>query len=822
MAAHRYWRVRPLTANGSNWGFSEIDFWEGVYGPSALRRPGWTRNVSAPVTGNAENLFTGGVGGSNVWISAAISGANVYVGVDFGAGVEVEIHRVNLWRMGAGNSNLLTGVVESSDDGSTWSLEWEITLSDADYERAGSGEYWAPAVSVRPDAPPNPADTPLVPRFGSAEYILDPAEPTFSDNGVTPIADGEGAYLIENPSGYSGAAEAFIQTSSAARPIWRESGLLGFPYLECDGSKRFADVPWTQPSGVTGIRPYMGFAVVANPGRTSNHGFWGATGTGNKAGFYLRPGNPNAELRIYKTSAAAGNFTADSRVICGQALSFTDAIYKVDGVWSHIRGSTNASGSVSNAEVLHNSGGLSGDPGFEGDLYYLMMLAGSSPVDFEIVSEFLYGKYVVGFGDDPAVNVFPSTGILELAGDAPTVVVDDVVAPTPGVLAITGNVPTLASTVAVDVGTGSVDLQGSAPELFAGINIRPSTGELVLSPGAAEVLIYTESAAITSQQAVLVVGEVVPTARASQQAVLAAGYVVPPVAVSQQAVLAAADGSPCVTRRADIWRITRKDGVVMAFTSHDEPITFMGVTATPCGSLNPSAVEQASEIGGVGNMELEGLVTSDKITEEELYGGVYDDAYVEVWRVSWDPSFKGSPERLAAGWWANLQHGPTGFSVEVLGPGSRLQQQSLVQMVTPGCRRIFGSPQGELPPGGCGVDLEARKRTGQLTAVRNRARFTATIDAGPDSPQWANGTLTFLAGPNAGSYEVKSVDFGTGEIVLWAPTPYLANVGDAFELKPGCDKLKATCKLYDNFINFGGFPDLPGTDAISETPDAKL
>jgi len=47
-------------------------------------------------------------------------------------------------------------------------------------------------------------------------------------------------------------------------------------------------------------------------------------------------------------------------------------------------------------------------------------------------------------------------------------------------------------------------------------------------------------------------------------------------------------------------------------------------------------------------------------------------------------------------------------------------------------------------------------------------------------------------------------------------------VGDTYTAKPGCDKSAEICKTkFDNFINFGGFPDVPGQDRIASTPDAK-
>jgi uncharacterized phage protein (TIGR02218 family) len=412
------------------------------------------------------------------------------------------------------------------------------------------------------------------------------------------------------------------------------------------------------------------------------------------------------------------------------------------------------------------------------------------------------------------------TGALAYAGQQPLLLVDQIVEPGNGALVYTGQQPNVINSQFIDLGTGALDFTGQAPNVFLGAVVLPSPGALTYS--GQQPFVANDAFAAATQSALLLLGEVLPQTRASQSAVMMVGEIVPDVKATQSAILVLVDAQPCVSRRADVWVITRRDGEVLAFTSHDLPIQFGELTATPCSSLTPSAIEQASEIQGIGNMELQGLVSSSRITEADLYAGLYDDAFVEVWRVSWEPELPEPPIRMAAGWWGNLTHGEEGFSAEILGPGARIQQQALVQMVTPGCRRVFGSPQAELPPGGCGVNRETYLVEGEVLTVRNRGRFTASL--GPDTaPQYANGLIRWLSGPNAGtSTEVKSVDFDTGSIDLWLPTGFLPNVGDDFELLPGCDRLPETCKLYSNYINFGGFPDVPGTDAISETPDAKL
>ena len=423
-----------------------------------------------------------------------------------------------------------------------------------------------------------------------------------------------------------------------------------------------------------------------------------------------------------------------------------------------------------------------------------------------------WGFAVVGDSVDP-VTVDVPNGALELAGQTPDLAIDQFVEPDPGQLELAGQVPNVAVDLDVPLGAGALEVEGQAPSVSVGVTVPFDGGELELQ--GQQPFVATDLQALATQQAVLVLGALEPDALASQQAALLLAEIVPDVAASQQAVLLLADGSPCVTERCQIWTITRRDGVVFRYTSHDRDLLYGGQVYSACRSLNPSASENASSLGSVGNIELEGIIDDDGISEADLYGGLFDDAYVTVDLISWG-SLAESPRRLASGWTGELSQGDSGFRMEVLGAGARLDQQALVQMITPGCRWEFGSPQ-------CGVDAEALSIGGVVTAAQTRAVFSAVLD-GPDGGlQWANGKVRWTSGVNAGLVlEVKSVDFGSGLVTLWPSAAHLPSPGDAFDLLPGCDKAKTGgCTVYSNIINFGGFPDVPGSDAILETPDAK-
>lgn len=293
--------------------------------------------------------------------------------------------------------------------------------------------------------------------------------------------------------------------------------------------------------------------------------------------------------------------------------------------------------------------------------------------------------------------------------------------------------------------------------------------------------------------------------------------------VGQGPALVLCQQVPCATHWVQTWRIARLDGQVFRFTDHDRPVSFMGQTFSPCDSLAGSAAELAAFIGQVGSQELAGIVADDGISEEDLHAGRFDGATVEVWLVPWSQGGGTIPRRLFYGTVEGVSHGQHGFTAEVLTPGAKLQQRALLDHYTVACRWPLGDPAT------CGVALGPLTVAGTAThlsavAAGNLAhkrifRDSARAEA---AGHFDLGLLTWTSGANAGvAREVKSFA-ADGTFVLWEPCPKAVQIGDAYTVYPGCDKTEATCKgKFANFDRYGGFPDVPGRDRVSQTPNAK-
>ena len=360
-----------------------------------------------------------------------------------------------------------------------------------------------------------------------------------------------------------------------------------------------------------------------------------------------------------------------------------------------------------------------------------------------------------------------------------------------------------------------------------------TNGDTAIFPPSAEVW-DTQIAALAlesgdvnvriTSEAALVLYSNPPPMRATQFAALPLALFHADVPITQMTALVLADVIPCNTQWAQTWTITRTDGQVFAFTSLDRPLTFRGVVHSPCNSLSATATEQSTTIGANGNMELLGIISDAGISEQELYNGLFDFAKFEIWNVPWLNHGGETPFRLMAGTTGTMSHGTEGFSFEVLTGSANLRQRGLMENFTASCRYGFGSARDAR----CPVNLAAITVTGSATstavpAASNTATRRILIDStrAETAGHFDLGILTFTGGANAGaSSEIKR--FEAGVFVLWSPLLFPVEVGDTYSATPGCNKSPADHMRFNaDMVDYGGFPDVPGSDSINQFPDAK-
>lgn len=335
------------------------------------------------------------------------------------------------------------------------------------------------------------------------------------------------------------------------------------------------------------------------------------------------------------------------------------------------------------------------------------------------------------------------------------------------------------------------------------------------------VLASGDSDTRVTQSVFLVLIEEQPDARITQSPVLVLAEFDSDTRITQSVALALVDQVPCITKWAQTWTITRKDSQVFAFTSLDRNLTYRGVVHKSCDSLSSTATEMSSSAGSTGSMELAGLISDSSIKDIDLFNGLFDGANVEIWLVPWENVGGEIPVRLLEGTLGDATQGLNGFVTEIITPGATMRQKPLLDVYTPGCPYKLGDSR-------CGFDLDTLEVTGSVTGLTipnspNSANKRVFIDSSRSEADdfFELGEVTWTSGDNNGlSVEVK--DFTGTTFVLWRSLLKPIQIGDTYTAKPGCDKTVDTCKTKFNiFVNYGGFPDVPGQDRIVQTPDSK-
>ena len=124
----------------------------------------------------------------------------------------------------------------------------------------------------------------------------------------------------------------------------------------------------------------------------------------------------------------------------------------------------------------------------------------------------------------------------------------------------------------------------------------------------------------------------------------------------------------------------------------------------------------------------------------------------------------------------------------------------------------------------CGVDLDDPAFS--AVTVVNSATKGQGFQFGelPDfNPGWfEGGILEVLTGEAAGLRGVIRTDQvldGDRHVTLWEPIRSTVLPGAQARLIAGCNRLSATCReKFANFINFQGFPEIPGDDWLVSVP----
>ena len=278
---------------------------------------------------------------------------------------------------------------------------------------------------------------------------------------------------------------------------------------------------------------------------------------------------------------------------------------------------------------------------------------------------------------------------------------------------------------------------------------------------------------------------------------------------------------PTVTchRFSTLWKIERLDGAIFRFTDHNIKLTVQGQVYTPIDSFIATAREAQSQLESI-NVTAQGSVTAASFTVDKMIAGFFREAEVTEFVVDWKYPWAGI---IICNIYIieQLTFDGERWVAEFVGQAKRLTRQ-VGHVYSRNCRYTLGDQD-------CKVDLSTGGFTNTpsngVTAVttdRESTQFAAT-DLTDDDAFWAQGTIEWTEGDNTGiDTEVKTWTKSGAGFVLAIPTPFDIVVGDKFIVIAGCDKSQRTCiDKFDNNVNHGGFPNIPGPDKILHGPSIK-
>jgi len=271
-----------------------------------------------------------------------------------------------------------------------------------------------------------------------------------------------------------------------------------------------------------------------------------------------------------------------------------------------------------------------------------------------------------------------------------------------------------------------------------------------------------------------------------------------------------------ITTVCRCWGVVRGDGVSYGFTDHDRSIAFEGLDFKADSGLTAKALQQTSGLA-VDNSEALGAISDVAITEEDIAAGRFDGAEVRAWLVNWADldqrvlQFRGTIGELRRSGGA-FQAELRGLTEALNQPQGRVYQKPCTAVLgDKNCRFAFDVP-------GYVAELPVEYVDG--------ARIFRFAQISGFEPRWFEyGRFVVLSGEAAGLVGVIKNDHQTNEgreIELWEGFRAKIAKGDLVRIEAGCDKRDKTCRLkFDNFMNYRGFPDIPGEDWLMSYPTSS-
>lgn len=236
----------------------------------------------------------------------------------------------------------------------------------------------------------------------------------------------------------------------------------------------------------------------------------------------------------------------------------------------------------------------------------------------------------------------------------------------------------------------------------------------------------------------------------------------------------------------------------------------------------------ASSTFASSSIDLSGILQMGAIDRDDLMAGVYDNARLYLFATSWANPIE-DEEPCGLYFFGKVQIEDERYGVQLMGAIDVLSQstgrtyspscpwtlfdQTLDGHVLPAQQSRCSGPRSAPD----GPTLAAFKVTGTVTAVASQYVIG---DSGRSEPAdyFAYGAIRFTTGANAGLKAQEIKKFGAGIVEVHEAFFYMPQVGDQYEMIPGCRKrLEQDCVAkWANGRNFGGQAHVPAPSVYSQ------
>lgn len=260
-----------------------------------------------------------------------------------------------------------------------------------------------------------------------------------------------------------------------------------------------------------------------------------------------------------------------------------------------------------------------------------------------------------------------------------------------------------------------------------------------------------------------------------------------------------------LSRYTTLWRLMALDGSGVDVTSATQPVTYGGITYA-VADLRPSEEQQVENLEP-GNMEIGLSMTAAGVTKEDLLGGKWDGARVEIRKYRWDTA---TVEETWRGILNSVVYDNGAMKCEVLDV-ALIFNQVIGETYQDSCRTGFGSTA-------CGATPATVTATVTGFTARDVVTFTVTE---PEDNFYQRGKITFTSGANNGlSKEISSSSQSgaTLTVNLLENMRHAISIGDTVVLSEGCAHTFPACIKKGRANSFRGEPGIPGRNKLYSWP----